>query len=389
MKLVVTIFILFLSGSGNSQDLVSIANTFLNDRNYVEAKNAIDEALKDTSFVKNPRAWYTKGRVYHEILKSKNPDLDKFKTDVADFVSDIVEAYNQTRTLTTAGSNLFTLSNNQLELVWVEGINQGVTYFQSQNYDRAIDAFTIAKIVKPADTTGYIYTGLSAQNAKKYTLALENFYAVKDLAPLSISVYNSIIICTQAKGSTLQGQLDVIEQALFDYPDHIPYVLQEISTLVNLGKFTEAESRLQTVLRRNPGSFDLKLRQADLFDRIFKQAFVEGRPDRSDRYFNLASVKYEEYINSFPNDFTANYNYAVMINEKANRYYVRGNLMSKEEYEISGEEVQEQGHKLTRKALPFMERARMLKPNDDKAVAALRVFYKRLKMDEELNNLGN
>jgi len=393
LKLIVTIFMFFMPDTGESQDLVSIANTFLNDRNFEEAKSAIDKAMKDSAFVINPRAWYTKGRVYHEILKSKDPDLDRFKGDVSDFVSAIVEAYTRTKALTSSGSNLKTLAENQLKLLWAEGINQGVTYFQSKDFERAINAFTIAKISKPQDTTAYIYIGYSAKNAKNYALALESFEEVKQFGTLSKTVHNSIINCTRLNGSTLSVQLEAVENALFDYPNHVPYVIQEVSTLVNLGRFEAAESRLKTVYNRNPESFGLVLRQADLYDRIFKQSYIQGKPVRSDRYFNLASAKYEEYINSFPNDFTANYNYAVMINEKANRYYVQGNLMSKEEYEINGAEIQETAHVLTRKALPYMERARLLKPFDEKAkakaIAALRVFYKRLKMDEALASINN
>ena len=34
------------------------------------AKAAIDEAFQDSEVADDPRAWYTKARVYHEILKS-------------------------------------------------------------------------------------------------------------------------------------------------------------------------------------------------------------------------------------------------------------------------------------------------------------------------------
>ncbi len=345
--------------------------------------------MKDSSFLENPRAWYTKGRVYHEILKSDDPNLNQFKGDLHDLASVIVEAYNRTKALTSSGSNLHTLSGNHLEILWADGINKGVSYFQSQDFVRAVEAFSISKIVKPSDTTAHAYVGYSAQNAQKFDIALESFNTVKQLATPSKSIHNGIIICTQALGKSLTDQLEVIEQALFDYPDHIPYVLREVSALVNLGRYTEAESRLQTVHQRNPDAYELKIRQADLFHEIFNQAFFEGRPDRSDRYFDKAAMKYEEYIDQFPDNFTANYNYAAMINEKANRYYVRGNLMTETEFEISGEQVQEEGHILTRKALPYMEKARKLRPNDEKVINVLRVFYKRLKMDEKLAALDN
>lgn len=329
--------------TGIDQDLVSAANTFLNDRNFTEAKTSIDAALKDSDLSINPRAWYTKSRVYHEILKSNDPDLDNFKKDLPSFVNDIVAAYLKTKELTNSDSNLETLADNHLKRLWTEGINQGNTYYHSKDFQKAIDAFTIAKFAKPKDSTAYIYIGYSAINAKNYKMALESFEEVKQFGTLSKSVHNSIIISTRLNGNPLQEQLDVIESALFDYPDHLPSVMEEVKALVNLGRFEEAESSLTTVHSRNLETYMLKLLQADLYDRIFKQSFIQGKPSRSDRHFNLASAKYEEYLNVKPNDFTANYNYSVMIHEKAKT----------------------------------------------KVIAALSVFYNRLRMDRKLASVNN
>ena len=75
MKYVVIILVSFLTEHSRAQDLISVANTFLNDKNYIEAKAAIDEAFEDSATEENPRAWYTKARVYHEILKSNEAQL--------------------------------------------------------------------------------------------------------------------------------------------------------------------------------------------------------------------------------------------------------------------------------------------------------------------------
>lgn len=389
VRILVVIFFLWINDSGHSQDLVSQANSLLSERNYGEAKKTIDLALADSILIRSARTWYTKGRVYHEILKSRNPDLEIYKADIPEFVSEIVEAYTRTKQLVPQGNNLAALASNQLDILWADGINNGVNFYSSSNFQSAMQAFEISKITRPQDTTAYLYLGLSAQNAGLYERALNNYNYLRNLTSLSRMVHNGIITCTQANGSSLENQLSVIEDALFDYPDHIPYVIQEVSALVGLQRYDEAESRIGTVLARNPNADDLKLRQADLFDLIFKQSFDLGQPERSDRYFEKASVAYENYLTKYPTDFTANYNYAVMINEKANRYYVRINLMSKEEYELDGQMMEEQGHELTSRALPFMERARMINPQDEKTTRALRVFYQRLKMDEKLAALNN
>ena len=89
MKYIVIILVSFLTEHSHAQDLISVANTLLNDKNYVEAKLAIDEALENENNFENPRAWYTKGRIYHEIIKAGDPSLDSLKSDRKTFLEDI------------------------------------------------------------------------------------------------------------------------------------------------------------------------------------------------------------------------------------------------------------------------------------------------------------
>lgn len=388
MRLFIIILIVALPNTGHTQDLVSVANSLLNDKNYLEAKSTIDDAFQNADLSQNSRAWFTKGRIYHEILKSKDTSLNSVKKDLIDFTEEVVLCYNKTKGLTQPGSNLFILASNQLEVLWAEAINAGYADFQTQAFDAATRAFEMAQVAKPQDTIAYLYAGFSAQNAGNYNGAVKHYTALKRIAPLSKTVYNNLIVCAQAMNAPLNERLDIIEEAIFNYPDHLPYIAEEVRALVKLRKYEEAESRLNTVLKRFQNNYELRLRRADLFDIIFKEAYASGLPERSERYFEMATDDYEMYLNKYPQDFTANYNYSVMINEQANRIYDRVNLMNDEEYQISGKETEELGHQWTRKALPYMEKAHALKPKDELVIKALRVYYERLKMQDKLNKLN-
>ena len=388
LRLAITILFTLITSPAFSQDLVTVASTFLNDNKYVEAKETIDEVFEKPDGDKSARAWYTKGRIYHEILKSDAPEFNKFKSNLKDFTGEVALCYNKTKALTDPGNNLFRLANNQLEILWTDGINKGYKDYQELKFESAIKYFEMSQAVKPQDTTAYLYAGLSAQNAQNYKQAIDYYLAMKSFTRLSKLVYNRLIICKQAMNAPLEERLDMIEEALFEYPDHLPYIAEEVRALIKLNKFVEAESRLNTVLKRSPNNFELRLRRADLFDRIFKEAFSNGLPERSEKYFEMASEDYEIYLNTYPQDFTANYNYAVMINEQANRVYDRVNLMSEDEYVISGKNTEEIGHNWTRKALPYMEMCRKIKPDDSGTIRALKVFYERLKMTDKLAELN-
>ena len=389
MKYVFFILITLFAENSNSQDLISIANTLLNDKNYVEAKSAIDEAFENPDVSSNPRAWYTKARVYHEILKTKDKAVGVLKRDQKTFVNEIIKSYEKTQELTPKTNNLHILASNQLELLWGEGINEGIARFQTGDFRGALSSFNISKVVKPRDTTAYLNAAISAQNAGLYNVAVSNYESLKNLTRLSKSAYNGIITCKKLLNVSYDEQLNIVGEALFEYPSHVPYVIQQVMLLTRLNRLDEAESVLNTAVKRKPNEPTLILRRADLYDRIFKASYLQGQPERSESYFSLASNDYERFISGNPNHFAANYNYAVMINEQANRVYVRINLMSREEYEIRGKETEQIGHDWTRRALPYMESANTIKPGDANVKKALAVFYERLQMDEKLAALNN
>ncbi len=388
MKYVVFILVFFSSERVISQDLISVASTFLNDKNYIEAKSSIDEAFETTTLVDNPGAWFMKARIYHEILLSNDRNLDQFKREKNEFIKTIVEAYNKTISLSVRTSNFNVLAKNQIEILWAYGINEGQRLFQAQAFDKAIEAFEIAKITKPAEPRAYISAAVSALYAGQYQLAIDNYMAVKDIDDLPRDGYDGLILAKRNLRVSDQELLEVVGDARFDYPNHVPFIIEEVRTLIRLDRLDAAESVLNTAVKRNPNDARLILRQADLFDIIFKDAYINGEPERSERYFEMASTNYERFLNRNASHFAANYNYAVMINEQANRVYTRINLMSNEEYEMRGRESEEIGHDWTRKALPYMEKAWELKPGDTKVMQALEVFYKRLKLDDKLAALN-
>lgn len=371
-----------------SQDLISVASTFLNDKNYIEAKASIDAAFKDGNIVDNPGAWFMKARIYHEIFLSNDRNLKQFKQDQNALINTIVEAYNKTITLSVRTSNFNVLAKNQLEILWAYGINEGQRLFQAQAFNKAIQAFEVAKITKPSESRSYISAAVSALYAGSYQLAIDYYLAAKDIQGLARDSYDGLILAKRNLRVSDSELLEVVGDARFNYPDHVPFIIEEVRTLIRLDRLDAAESVLSTALKGNSTDSKLILRQADLFDIIFKSAYINGEPERSERYFEMASNNYERFLNENPAHFAANYNYSVMINEQANRVYVKINLMSNDEYEIRGRESEETGHNWTRKALPFMEKAWEIKPDDPKVLEALSVFYKRLKMDEKLAALN-
>jgi len=388
LRFIFIILFIFSAELSSAQDLITLANTYLNNEKYAEAKQAIDDAFQNNEVIDNPRAWYTKARVYHEILKSEDPAFDAYKADYEDFVNQVIGAYQKTQSLTESTNNLHVLAFNQIEILWASGINTGVASYQKNKFEEALLSFKVAIASKPADTLAYLYAGLSAQNAGLYAEAIEKYLALRPYARLSTEAYNGVIVSSQAMGAPYEDQLGYVREARIEYPNHFPYVIQEVRILVRLNRFSEAEEILDQAFIDYPNNPILIIRQADLYDRIFKAAYINNEPDRSEHYFVKAENKYQEYLTIYPDDFTANYNYSVMLNEQANRRYAQIKLMSKEDYLENGKKIEKEGHDWTRKALPYMEKAYEVNAEEEKVVVALMVYYERLGLNDKLKALN-
>ncbi len=59
------------------------------------------------------------------------------------------------------------------------------------------------------------------------------------------------------------------------------------------------------------------------------------------------------------------------------------------EYQKSGNEVAAKGNEFIQQALPYMEKAYELAPDDIDAVSALQIFYTKLKMNDKAEEMSN
>lgn len=359
-------------------------SAYLGDKDFMQAQVANEEALANADIMSNPEAWYIKARSYHALIDDLNKSEISDINEYSRLVEQAVEAYRKAKSLSTPNSKLYLLANNQIDMLWSKGINAGVVEFQKSEFLRAIDFFDLAKELKNKDTLAFLYAGLSAQKAGLHQEAISNYRELKSFSTLNKDAYSGLIISAKAIKDENDQVLDYVEEARFYHPNHVPFIVEEVTILLSQDRLFEAESILSTASKRVPNNPNILIRQADIYDQLFKKSFLDGESIRSDQYFKKATDKYEQYLKLEPNSFVANYNYSIMLNEQANRAYVDVNLLPGEAYDDEASKLELIGHDWTKRALIYMEQAQKLSPRNQKVQMALSIYYERLKLSDKL-----
>jgi len=161
--------------------------------------------------------------------------------------------------------------------------------------------------------------------------------------------------------------------------------------LLNMDKLDEAKARLNSQMEEEPDNHALYLNLAVLVDNEHKALSEDEDADATklQESFEMAVKNYEKTLEIKGDDLVANYNLAALYNEKANVYYREVGAMDIKEYQDRGDEVAKKGNEFIEKALPYMEKAYELQPDDIDAVSALQVFYTKLKMNDKAEVMAN
>ncbi|MDX9928425.1 MAG: tetratricopeptide repeat protein [Bacteroidales bacterium] len=372
MKRVVLLLsaIILTIGVNAQKGKVNSAISFVEQGALDKAKENIDAALKHEKSKDWTKTYYALGRLAMASYESENP---KFK---GMFKSPLVEAYqayekaiqldpkDATKKLLQINST-YTLLGNMF-------INQGVQYWQNQNFTSALESFEYNIKISESDVyigmvdTGIIYNaGLAAYNAKMYDKAIKYFE-----------------ICTES-----------------NYETTSPHQLMYLS-YIGLEDLESAETVLNRAYEKFPGNQEVLLLliqhylDNDLTDKGLRSVEVALEKDPENPSLHLAHgvfyMKLEQYNKALtgleksaelkPDDFATQLNLGICYYNVAFERYLESNeILDVKKYNEAVAEV----NKMFAKALAPFEKAHELNPEDIDTMKNLKELYYRLQMVEK------
>ncbi|MTI32295.1 tetratricopeptide repeat protein [Xanthovirga aplysinae] len=343
---------------------VSKASKFVQSGDLEQAKTFIDQAIVNEKTRDKPKTWFTKGEVYQAIalVDSTNVNTVSLKEAVA--------AYNKAKEMSKEGSTYDFFSSNKIEELWGNFVNKGAQAYENNDYETALKGFENSTLVKPADTTGYLYGGISAQQAENYEVALKNFYSLLDLQYSDKeSIFSTVIYIERNVNEDNDKALEAIRMARKEFPDNKDFAKEEINVLIASDKSEEALKQLDAAITAEPNNPNL----------YYSRAYLKDEIKDTDGAF----ADYKSAIAIDPEYFDANFNIAVLYYNKAAAYLKEANEMDLKTYQKEGEAVEGKARGEFKNALPYLEKCAELKPDDQTTLQTLQTVYTQLRMNDK------
>lgn len=360
------------TGAFAQKGKVTSAMTFIEQGTLDKAKEALDQAMTDPKTMNWFNTYFAKGKLCQAVYKSDNPTFKAFYTDPLD---EAYNAYEKAVQLDDKGGIKKRIITGMVyNALALDLYSQGGTQFDSKDYAGALKSFETQikitesdKYVGVTDTGMYYNAGLAAANAGKQEEAIKYFEKCAEMKYLGVTPYFQISQSYMQMGDTLKA-----EALLKSLPDKFPgdknVTLQLIDLYIKAGKNEEALKHLAIAKADDPGNYSLH--------------FAEGIIYLNDNKYDEAITDLTKSVELKPDLYDSQYGLGAAYINKASDMFVKANdIMDVNKYNTAIEEAMA----VFAKALPYMEKANELKPDDAFAMRSLKELYYRLKMTDKYN----
>jgi len=245
---------------------------------------------------------------------------------------------------------------------------QAGAQFEAKDYTNALKSFETQikvtesdKYIGAVDTGMYFNAGLAAVNSKKYDEGIKYFEKCAEMKYMGITPYYQIYDALMGKGDTTKA-----EATLKDLPNKFPgdknITLQLIDLYIKSNKYSEALKYIDMAKKDDANNSSLYLAAGVIY--LNQESYDQAIPEL------------EKSIQLKGDLFDSQYGLgATYINKAADLFKKANDIMDVKKYA----EAVDVANGVYAKALPYMEKANQLNPNDIDTMSRLQELYYRLK----------
>lgn len=349
---------------------VTSALTLIEQGSLDKAKEALDQAMTHPKSMNWFNTYFAKGKLAQAVFKSDNPTFKAYYTDP---LGEAYSAYEKSMELDSKGSakkKIITgMVYNSLAL---DLYSQGGQLFEARDYAGALKSFETQIAITESDNyvgvtdTGMYYNaGLAAMNAKEHQKAIKFFEKCAEMQYQGINPYFQISQNYLEMGDTVKAE-SILVDLRNKYANDKDVTLNLIDLYIKAGKNKEALENLAIARSNDPDNYSLH--------------FAEGIIYLNEDRFDEAIERLSKSVELNPDFYDSQYGLGASYINKASDMFGKANdIMDVNEYNKAIDEAMA----VFAKALPYMEKANELKPDDVFAMRSLRELYYRLKMTEK------
>lgn len=359
---------------------------------FKKAQTLIKEALGDPETKDNPETWYVAGNVEDKIFSAENSkQILKQEPNEAVMYEALIKSYDYFL-------NVFELEkipnekgkiNNKfskqaksiLKINYLNYIDAGVYYHQQQAFDKAYNAFNIFLEIPGLDIfkgekliadSVYnqitLYASYCASSIKNEQRAIELLELLKNKNYDKENVYAALVDAYRNVEDTVQ-YMSILKEGSMLFPKNIKFIQSLINHYINTGQLGEAMIYLDNAIAQDPEDPQYWSVKGDLYE---------------------AEKNFDKALQAFEGALAIDPDYPSAVGAIGRIYYNKGFELQTKANELSIQESKaeiEKVKQLYRKALPYLEKARKLLPDEKQYIMALYSVYYRLDMPEQMNEM--
>lgn len=358
---------------------VTSALSFIDQGMLDKAKEAIDEALVNEKTSNWSNTFFAKGKLCQAVFESDNA---KFKELCPDPLAEAYASYEKALELDPKGALKKKLITGMVyNSLAVDLYNQGSKQFEAKEYDGALKSFQTQiqitesdKYAGAIDTGMYYNAGLAAVNSGKYNDAIKYFEKCGEMGYLGITPYFQIYESYLGLKDTVKAE-SVLTGLNQKFPNDKNITLQLIDLYIKSGKNDEALKYIEQAKAADPQNSTL----------YFAAGIIHlNQSDKDPSQFDPAIQELTKSIELKPDLYDTQYGLGAAYINKASDMFLKANdIMDVKKYT----EAVDLANAVYAKALPYMEKALQLKPDDVFAMRSLKELYYRLKMTDKYNEV--
>jgi tetratricopeptide (TPR) repeat protein len=348
---------------------VTSALSFIDQGALDKAKEALDQAFVHEKSKDWFNTYFAKGRLAQAVYEANDP---KYNAYFQDPLGEAFEAYEKAMELDTKGGVKKRIITNMIyNSLALDLYSQGSQQFDENDYEGALKSFeTQIKITESdqyagmVDTGMYYNAGLAAINSEKYSYAIKFFEKCAEMQYMGITPYFQIYQCMMGMGDTAKA-----ETYLLDLPKKFPgdnnITLNLIDLYLKSGKWDQALKYIEQAKEADPNDYRL----------YYTTGVTYLNQENFDEAISELSKSIELKNDLFDSQYALG---AAYINKAADMITKANEIMDVNEYS----KAIDAANVVYAKALPYMEKAHELNPDDIYTMRSLQELYYRLKRDD-------
>eukprot|EP00933_Yihiella_yeosuensis_P053768 TRINITY_DN52065_c0_g1_i1.p1 TRINITY_DN52065_c0_g1~~TRINITY_DN52065_c0_g1_i1.p1 ORF type:complete len:392 (+),score=109.32 TRINITY_DN52065_c0_g1_i1:8-1183(+) len=355
------------------------AYNYMNDGELIKAMEEIEPATEHEKTKDDGKTWYYRGLIYEQIYFSEDAKHEAHKDGS---LMKAITSYGKAKELGSKRINMNDVADRYQRLgayAYQEGVNQ----FNAKNFNEAHEYFETCYTVRQEGgvvDSGAIYSaGVAAMNAGMKEEAIKDFRKGIEIGYSVEDCYINISKIYKEQGNT-EKYKETLAEARQALPQSQEIITAEINIYLESKEYDKALDNLNVAIENDPNNELLWFVRGNIYDTKQAGMMSEGKMDESEEFFEKAKADYVKALEIKEDYFDAAYSVGALFFNRGAEMLNKANMIS-DDAEYKKAKTAAEG--VLKEALPYLEHAHELQPDDVSTMSSLKELYARTNQMEK------